>query len=352
MTAFIDGLPDFTIGVEEEYLIVDPDTRDLVANPPRALLHECEAAIAPEVGSVSPELLRSQVEVGTSVCGSIAEVRERLAALRSAVAETVGAHALRIMSASTHPFALWSRQLPTDRERYRSLTEDMQTLAQRMVIGGMHVHVGISDPEDRIDVLNQVTYFLPHLLALSTSSPFWQGRDTGLRSYRLTILHELPRTGLPERFESHGEYQRMIESLLEAGLIDDPTKVWWDARPHARLPTLEMRITDACTSLDDAVCIAALYVCVVSLLARMRRANQRWRMYPLGAAGRKLVARPALRDRQRARGLRPEPHQAAGRTDGGAAGPDPRGRRAPALRGRRGTRPHHPGPAAPAPTAS
>ena len=281
VTAFIDGLPDFTIGVEEEYLIVDPDTRDLVANPPRALLHECEAAIAPEVGSVSPELLRSQIEVGTSVCGSIAEVRERLATLRRTLAATLAAHELRIVSASTHPFALWSRQLPTDRERYKALTEDMQTLAQRMVIGGMHVHVGIPDPQDRIDVLNQVTYFLPHLLALSTSSPFWQGRNTGLRSYRLTILHELPRTGLPERFESDGEYQRMIQSLLDAGLIDDPTKVWWDARPHARLPTLEMRITDACTSLDDAVCIAALYVCVVSLLARMRRANQRWRTYPL-----------------------------------------------------------------------
>ena len=281
VTAFIDGLPDFTIGAEEEYLIVDPDTRDLVANPPRALLHECAAAIAPEVGSVSPELLRSQIEVGTSVCGSIAEVRERLAALRGAVAETVGAHELRIVAASTHPFALWSRQLPTDKERYRALAEDMQALAQRMVIGGMHVHVGIPNPQDRIDVLNQITYFLPHLLALSTSSPFWQGRNTGLRSYRRTIIQGFPRTGLPERFASYGEYQRMIQSLLDAGLIDDPTKVWWDARPHAHLPTLEMRITDVCTSLADSVCIAALYVCVISMLARMRRGNQRWRIYPM-----------------------------------------------------------------------
>ena len=281
MTAFIDGLPDFTIGVEEEYLIVDPETRDLVANPPRALLRDCESAIAPDLGSVSPELLRSQIEVGTSVCRSIREVRERLAALRSAVAETVRAHELRVVAASTHPFALWSRQLPTDKERYKALAEDMQSLAQRMVIGGMHVHVGIPEPQDRIDVLNQITYFLPHLLALSTSSPFWQGRDTGLRSFRRTIMQGLPRTGLPERFASHGEYQRMIQSLLDAGLIDDPTKVWWDARPHARLPTLEMRITDACTSMDDAVCIAALYVCVISMLARMRRANQRWRIYPL-----------------------------------------------------------------------
>ncbi len=281
VTAFIDGLPDFTIGVEEEYLIVDPETRDLVANPPRALLHECEAALPPEVGSVSPELLRSQIEVGTSVCGSIAEVRERLTALRCTVAQTLAAHELRIVAASTHPFALWSRQLPTDKERYQALAEDMQSLAQRLVIGGMHVHVGIPEPQDRIDVLNQITYFLPHLLALSTSSPFWQGRDTGLRSYRRTIMQGLPRTGLPERFASHGEYQRMIQSLLDAGLIDDPTKVWWDARPHARLPTLEMRITDVCTSLDDAICIAALYVCVVSMLARMRRANQRWRIYPL-----------------------------------------------------------------------
>lgn len=150
---------------------------------------------------------------------------------------------------------------------------------RRLIICGLHVHVGIPDEDLRIDLMNQVSYFLPHLLALSTSSPFWQGEESGLQSYRLSVFDSLPRTGLPERFESWGEYQRMVSRLMQAGLIEDGSKLWWDIRPSARYPTLEMRVTDVCTRLDDGICIAALYLCLLAMLLRLRQKNQRWRVY-------------------------------------------------------------------------
>jgi carboxylate-amine ligase len=152
-------------------------------------------------------------------------------------------------------------------------------VARRLVICGMHVHVGLGDDELRIDLMNQIRYFLPHLLALSTSSPFWQGDDTGLQSYRLSVFDAMPRTGLPDRFESHGEYRRHVEMLIAAGIIEDATKLWWDIRPSDRFPTLEMRITDVCTVLDDGVALAALYRCLLRMLWRLKRDNQRWRIY-------------------------------------------------------------------------
>ena len=159
------------------------------------------------------------------------------------------------------------------------LHRDMQAVAHRLLIGGMHVHVGIEDNDLRIDILNQVAYFLPHLLALSTSSPFWEGSDTGLKSYRLCVFDALPRTGLPERFESYGEYRRAVDVMIGAGLLEDATKLWWDVRPSARFQTLEMRITDVCPDLDDAICCAALFRCLCRMLYRLRRDNQRWRVY-------------------------------------------------------------------------
>ncbi len=159
------------------------------------------------------------------------------------------------------------------------LAADMQLIARRMLISGMHVHVAIEDDDLRIDIMNQACYFLPHLLALSTSSPFWQGRISGLKSYRLSVFDELPRTGLPEYFTSYAEYERTIAVLVNAGLIEDATKVWWDLRPSARFPTLEMRITDICTYLDDGMAVAALYLCLCRMLYRLRRENQRWRSY-------------------------------------------------------------------------
>lgn len=269
----------FTIGIEEEYLLVDCESRDLRVSPPSELIHECEALLAPETGGVTSEFLRSQIEVETSVCTTIQDARDKLSGLRSAVSRAAAEHGLAPIAASTHPFASWTDQRHTDKERYNLLAEDLQAVAQRLLICGMHVHVGVDDDDLRIDLLNQVSYFLPHLLALSTSSRFWQGRDTGLMSYRLSVFDELPRTGLPERFESYGEYRRHLEMLVHAGLIEDGTKIWWDIRPSWKYPTLEMRIADVCTRMDDSITIAALFSCLLSMLVRLRRDNQRWRRY-------------------------------------------------------------------------
>jgi carboxylate-amine ligase len=237
---------------------------------------ECQRLLE---GHASPEFLRSQIEVETPVCGNVKQARAALGRLRGTVAEVAGRHGLAPIAASTHPFAEWAEQRHTDKERYNILARDMQTTARRLLICGLHVHVGIDDDELRIDLLNQVGYFLPHLLALSTSSPFWRGRNTGLMSYRISVFDELPRTGLPEKFESWGEYARHVDIMTQAGLLEDATKLWWDVRPSARFPTLEMRIADVCSRVDDSVCIAALFVCILSMLYRLRRSNQRWRVY-------------------------------------------------------------------------
>ena len=268
--------PAFTLGIEEEYLLVDRASRDLVRDPPPGMMAECQALLQ---GQVSPEFLRSQIEVGTRVCDSLAEARADLARLRATIAAVAGRHGLAPIAASTHPFAAWDEQKHTDKERYNLLARDLQAPARRLLICGMHVHVGLEDPQLRIDLMGQIAYFLPHLLALSTSSPFWRGEDTGLKSYRIAVFDELPRTGLPEAFDSFGEYERHLRVLVDAGLIEDGSKLWWDVRPSSRFPTLEMRITDVCTRLDDAICIAAIYRCLLRMLYRLRRANQRWRRY-------------------------------------------------------------------------
>ena len=268
--------PDFTIGIEEEYLLVDRSSRDLASDPPAAMLSECQALLQ---GQVSPEFLRAQIEVGTTVCQTLGDARGQLAHLRRCVADVAARYDLAPIAAASHPFAEWSRQKTTDRERYTSLARDIQAPARRLVICGMHVHVGLADPELRIDLMGQMAYFLPHLLALSTSSPFWDGEDTGLKSYRIAVFDEMPRTGLPELFESWGEFDRHLKAMVNAGLIEDGSKLWWDIRPSVRFPTLEMRIPDVCTRLDDAMSIAALYRCLLRMLWRLKRANQRWRRY-------------------------------------------------------------------------
>jgi carboxylate-amine ligase len=269
--------PAFTLGIEEEYLLVDLATRDLVADPPAELLQRC---IAETDGRVSPEFLRSQLEVKTSVCGSIGAMRRELAALRLKVCEVAGEYGIAPIAASTHPFAKPHKPLHSDGERYAAIAREVQAGARRMVICGMHVHVGLDDDELRIDVMNQLTYFIPHLLALSCSSPFWEGDDMGMQSFRLMLLSSLPRTGLPECFESYGEFRRHLDALVRNGLIEDSTKIWWDIRPSSRYPTLETRVFDCCTHLDDAVCLAALNLSLVRMLYRLRRDNKTWRRYP------------------------------------------------------------------------
>jgi len=268
--------PTFTIGIEEEYLLVDKQTRDLVTDPPAELLANFERALGTNVSS---EFLRCQVEVESPVCSSMAEARSEMAKLRRTVAECADKYGMAPIAASTHPFADWSTQRNTDKQRYNEIANDLQVVARRLLICGMHVHVGVEDEALRFDLFNQLPYFLPHLLALSTSSPFWRGDMTGLHSYRLSVFSEVPRTGLPPSFASPGEYHRTLDALIKAGEIEDGTKIWWDSRPSARFPTLEMRITDLCTRLDDAVAIAALYRCILRMLYRLRRSNQRWRDY-------------------------------------------------------------------------
>ncbi len=267
--------PTFTLGIEEEYLVVDQDTLDL-AEAPEALMEDLVGRLG---GRVSPEFLRCQIEVGTSVCATIDEARSELADLRRTVRDACAEYGLAPIAASTHPSAIWSKQHFTDKERYRALEKDLAGVARRMLICGMHVHVGIDDPDLRIDLLNQFPYFLPHLLALSTSSPFWEGRETGLHSYRLTVFDNLPRTGMPPQFSSFAEFERSVQTIIDAGIVEDASKIWWDLRPSARFPTLESRICDVSPRLDHAIGIAALTQSIMRMLYTLRRANQRWRQY-------------------------------------------------------------------------
>lgn len=268
--------PSFTFGIEEEYHLVDLETRGF-APAPSALMQACEEALGKQV---APEFFRSQIEIGTGVCRDFAAARQELAHLRRTIADAAREFGLAPIAASTHPFADKSTLQTTQKERYQALARDFAGIGRRLAISGMHVHVAIEDDELRIDLMNQARYFLPHLLMLSTSSPFWQGDDTGLKSYRLAIFHELPRTGLPQRFESFGEFRRTVDVLVKNDIIEDATKIWWDLRPSGRFPTLEMRVTDVCTRIDDAMAIAALYACILRMLYRLRRANQKWRTYP------------------------------------------------------------------------
>jgi carboxylate-amine ligase len=268
--------PVLTLGVEEEYLLVDPSTRELVSSPPASFMPACKEALGERV---TYELLKAQVEVGTGVCRDVAEVRADLGRLRRVLAGIASEHGMALVAASTHPDALWDRQHRTEIERYRILTQDFQALARRLLVCGMHVHCGIEDEDLRIDLMNQAAYFLPHLLALSTSSPFWEGHDTGMKAFRPTIFGDLPRSGMPETFESYREWQRFVEFLAESGTCDDPSKIWWDIRPSAKNPTLEQRVTDICTSFEHAMTLTALYQCLLHRLWRLRAGNLTWRSY-------------------------------------------------------------------------
>ncbi len=265
----------FTVGIEEEYLIVDMATMNLVAQMPPDLMRECTE----ELGSqVAKEFLQCQIEVGTKVCHSMQEVREDLARLRATVSRIARNHDCLLMAASTHPFSYGLTQL-TDDERYLHLAEELRHVVERLYISGMHVHVGISNDELRIDLMNQASYFIPHLLSLTTSSPFWRGENTGLKSYRVSVFDQLPRTRLPPVFNSYADYMKHVDVLVHCGVIEDATKIWWDLRPSWRYPTLELRICDMCTNIDDTIAVAAVYRCWLSMLNRLKMKNQRWRAY-------------------------------------------------------------------------
>lgn len=269
------GQTEFTVGIEEEYQIVDPETRELCSYVQKFL--EQGRQILQD--QIKPEFMQSQVEVGSHICRNMTEARQELIRLRRSVCELAEENGLRIVAASTHPFSKWIDQDVSVGERYTKLETDMAEVGRRLLVFGMHVHVGLDDNEVLIDVMNQARYFLPHLLALTTSSPFWQGRETGLKSYRSVVFESLPRTGIPPAFRSWAEYARVVETLQKTNCIDDASKIWWDIRPHHTFPTIEFRIADICTKVDEAICIAALVVAIVAKLVKLRRENQSWRPY-------------------------------------------------------------------------
>lgn len=268
--------PSLTLGVEEEYQVVDPRTWLLHPYITRVLRQGTVT-----VGGIKPELHQSTVEVGTEVCRTPAEIREELLRLRKEVSRLAGEHGLRIVAAGTHPISSWTDLPITPVDRYLGLEEDLQDLARRNLIFGTHVHVGVEDREFLIDTMTVARYFLPHLLALSASSPFWMGRTTGLRSYRTVVWRPFPRSGMPPGFRSWAEYQNLVATLVQAGSMEDPSKLWWDIRPSHAYPTLEFRICDMGTKVEEVVCFAALIQALVAKLWTLRRANLTFRSYPL-----------------------------------------------------------------------
>ena len=267
--------PAFTIGIEEEYLLTDAETGDL-ARAPDSLMAVCRDALGDRV---SPEFLQCQIEVGTGICDDIGAARSDLAHLRRTVAELAGDYGLRPIAASCHPFSDWQDQSLTEKARYQELARDLRVVARRMLICGMHVHVGVADDDLRVDLCNQLTYFLPHLLALSASSPFWKGEDTGLASYRMTVFDNMPRTGLPPHLDGWADWRRSVKLLADLNVIEDGSKIWWDLRPSESFPTLEARICDVCPRMEDTLTLAATVQALTRALWRLRQKNQSWRRY-------------------------------------------------------------------------
>jgi carboxylate-amine ligase len=268
-------VPSFNIGIEEEYQIIDPETREL-----RSYITEMlEAGKMVLTEQIKAELHQSIVEIGTSVCNTPAEARAELVRLRRGVMELASAKGLKIAAAGTHPFSNWQTQEITPFERYAGVKNDMKMLAQQLLIFGTHVHIGIENKEFMIDALNVVRYFMPHVLALSTSSPFWVGQETGLKSYRSIVFRNFPRTGTPPRLSSWAEFERYRDTLVHTRSIPDGTKIWWDARPNFNYPTLEFRVCDVCTRVDEAVCIAAIFQALIYKLWKLRQQNMTFRVY-------------------------------------------------------------------------
>src|SRR3954462_9794815 len=265
----------YTLGIEEEFAIVDPQTRELKSHIQEIL--EGGKVLLKE--QIKPEMHQSVVELGTEICADIRSAREHVVDLRSKLASLAGERGLKIASVGTHPFSHWRDQLITEGERYAQILKDMQSLARANLIFGLHVHVGIPDRASAIHVMNQVRYFLPHIYALSVNSPFWVGQDTGLKGYRLKVFERFPRTGIPDSFESLSEYDDYCKLLVKTGCIDNPKKIWWDIRLHPFFDTLEVRVCDAQSRVDDTLAIAALIQAVISKLHKLLHQNITFPIY-------------------------------------------------------------------------
>jgi carboxylate-amine ligase len=265
----------FTLGIEEEFQIVDPRTRELRSHVSE-FLEEGKMILGEQI---KPEMIQSMVEVGTGICKNIQEARADITRLRSIISGLANKTGLVIVAASTHPFSHWQDQKIYDDERYELLVEELQSVARSLLIFGLHVHVGVAEPERRIHIMNAARYFLPHVLALTTSSPFWMGHNTGLKSYRTEVFKKFPRTDIPDHFDSYSNFQRYVDLLVKTGCINDGRKIWWDLRPHPIFPTLEFRICDIPTRVDDTIAIAALFQAIVAKLTKLIEQNLGFRLY-------------------------------------------------------------------------
>ena len=266
----------FTLGIEEEFQIIDPETRELRSHI-QEILADGKMILKEHV---KPEMHQSVVELGTEICSDVRCARQQVIQLRSKLAMLAARDGLKIASAGTHPFSHWMDQLITADERYATIVQDMQQIARANLIFGLHVHVGIPDREEGIDIMNQARYFLPHLYALSVNSPFWLGQNTGLKAYRQMIFERFPRTGIPDAFESLSEYEDYLKLLVTTGCIDNAKKIWWDIRLHPFFDTIEFRICDAQSRVDDTIALAAIMQAIVVKLNKLRFENVTFRMYP------------------------------------------------------------------------
>ena len=264
----------FTIGVEEEFQIVDPTSCEL-----RSHVTELMAASAELGEQVKPEMHQSIIEIGTKICQNVNELDADMRRTRGELVRAAESRGLQVAAAGTHPFSSWIDQVISPGERYQNIVEEMGQLARSLLIFGMHVHVAVPDRTTMIDLMNMARYFLPHLLALSTSSPFWMGRDTGLKSFRTTVFRRFPRTGIPDHLSSWSQYEDYVELLIRLHSIDNAKKIWWDVRPHPTFGTLEFRIFDVVTRVEEAVAIAALTQAIVVKLHRLYTSNMGFRMY-------------------------------------------------------------------------
>ncbi len=271
----IDSTADplvITLGVEEEFFLVDPETRDLMSDPDPRIFDECEKNRGDH--KVVAEFLRSQIETTTRVCASVADVHASLIETRRLVIDAAARHGAAVMAASTHPFAAWHQQVPTAEQRYEQFAMTYQQAVRELLVGGMHIHAGFGDPDSRVRIMTAMRRYMPLLHALSASSPFNSGRETGFKSYRLTLFGSLPRTGLPGALHSWAEFEKLVEEYQRLEFIQDSSELWWDIRPSRAFPTLELRICDICQTVDDAMCVVALYACLVRYLLRLDMKGQ------------------------------------------------------------------------------
>ena len=266
----------FTLGIEEEFQIVDPETRQLRSHIQQII----KGTHAPHLAEqLKPEMHQSVVEIGTRVCANIHEAREDLCQLRTDLAKTAMESGMRIAASGTHPISHWKDQKITEHPRYKTIVQDMQMVARGNLIFGLHVHVGIDDREDGIQIMNAARYFVPHVLALSTNSPFWLGRNTGFKSYRVKVFDRFPRTGLPDYFDSLAAYENFLKLLVKTNCIDDAKKIWWDIRLHPYFDTLEFRVCDVPMRAEETLAIAALFQAIVAKLHKLIKQNLGFRLY-------------------------------------------------------------------------